>query len=60
MNLNSLPQADPYGPDRAAALAQYGQRAATYDAELFAFEPIRRLSIDGLALRAGETVIDVG
>lgn len=57
---DSLAHAHPYGPDRDAALAQYGQRAATYDAELFAFEPIRRLSIDGLALRTGETVIDVG
>jgi len=47
-------------PDRAAALAQYRQRAGVYDAELLAFEPIRTEAIERLKLRAGETVIDVG
>ncbi len=48
------------GPDRRAALQQYKQRSATYDLELAAFEPIRRLAIDRLELRAGQTVLDVG
>jgi len=50
----------PPGPDRDAALAQYQRRASTYDLELAAFEPLRRLAIEQLALQAGETVIDVG
>jgi SAM-dependent methyltransferase len=48
------------GPDRAAALKQYQRRAAVYDWELAAFEPLRREAIDALALRPGEVVIDVG
>ncbi len=48
------------GPDRAAALEQYRQRAAVYDLELAAFEPLRREAIAALALRPGEVVIDVG
>jgi len=50
----------PTGPDRDAALAQYRHRAGTYDLELAAFEPIRRLAIERLALQPGETVLDVG
>lgn len=48
------------GPDRQAALEQYRRRAATYDLELAPFEPLRRLAIDQLQLRPGETVLDVG
>jgi ubiquinone/menaquinone biosynthesis C-methylase UbiE len=50
----------PSSPDRAAALAQYRHRAAVYDWELAAFEPLRVEAIDALALCPGETVIDVG
>lgn len=48
------------GPDRRAAIAQYNSRAATYDLELAAFEPIRHLAIAKLGLKPGETVLDVG
>lgn len=41
-------------------MAQYQRRAATYDLELAAFEPIRRQAIERLALQPGETVLDVG
>jgi len=47
-------------PDRDAALAQYRRRAAHYDAELLAFEPIRTEAIASLQLRPGEVVLDVG
>jgi len=50
----------PAGPDRAAALKQYRRRAAVYDWELAAFEPLRQAAIEALALRPGQTVIDVG
>lgn len=50
----------PRGPDRDAALAQYRQRAGAYDLELALFEPIRRQAISRLALRSGDTVLDVG
>jgi SAM-dependent methyltransferase len=45
---------------RHMALAQYRQRASFYDAELAAFEPVRRRAIDGLQLQRGNTVLDVG
>jgi ubiquinone/menaquinone biosynthesis C-methylase UbiE len=48
------------GPDRAAALAQYEARAASYDFELALFEPIRGMAIERLELEPGETVLDVG
>ena len=51
---------DARGPDRAAALAQYRQRAGVYDLELALFEPIRREAISRLALQPGEVVLDVG
>ena len=54
------PSRSPPGPDRGAALAQYESRAATYDLELALFEPLRDLAIAGLALRPGDTVLDVG
>jgi SAM-dependent methyltransferase len=47
-------------PDRDAALAQYRSRAGIYDLELTPFEPVRRLAIQRLDLRPGETVLDVG
>jgi SAM-dependent methyltransferase len=47
-------------PDRGAALRQYRARANIYDAEIFFAAPIRRRTIEKLALRGGETVIDVG
>ena len=48
------------GPDRAQALTQYRRRAAWYDRELALFEPIRRTAIARLALKRGDTVLDVG
>jgi len=47
-------------PDRAAALAQYRRRAKVYDFEMAWFEPIRRDAIAELALKTGDTVLDVG
>ena len=47
-------------PDRATALAQYRRRAAFYDLELAAFEPVRVHALARLALQPGQTVIDVG
>jgi SAM-dependent methyltransferase len=47
-------------PDRAAALRQYRSRANIYDAELLFAAPIRRRAVEELALRPGETVLDVG
>lgn len=46
--------------DREAALALYRRRAASYDLELLAFEPIRRLAIERLGLQRGATVFDLG
>ena len=52
------------GPGRRSGLssaqAQYRRRARRYDAELAAFEPLRREALDLLELRAGDTVLDVG
>jgi ubiquinone/menaquinone biosynthesis C-methylase UbiE len=48
------------GPDRAAALAQYRRRAWIYDLELALFEPVRRRAVSWLALRPGNTVLDIG
>jgi SAM-dependent methyltransferase len=47
-------------PDRAAALAQYRQRADVYDYELAFFEPIREEAVACLQLAEGATVLDVG
>jgi ubiquinone/menaquinone biosynthesis C-methylase UbiE len=47
-------------PDRAQALTLYRRRAAMYDLELTAFEPIRRRAISRLALQRGDAVLDVG
>ena len=46
-------------PDRGAALRQYRGRANIYDAEIFFAAPIRRRTIEKLALRPGEVVLDV-
>ena len=59
MPLNLAPRSRP-APDRAAALDQYRQRAARYDRELAAVEPLRRRAIDALGLQPGDTVLDVG
>jgi demethylmenaquinone methyltransferase/2-methoxy-6-polyprenyl-1,4-benzoquinol methylase len=45
---------------RAAALEQYHQRAAHYDAELAVFEPLRAEAVSLLQLEPGQRVLDVG
>ena len=47
-------------PNRQLALDQYRLRARFYDAELAAFEPVRRRAMACLALQPGDTVLDVG
>jgi protein-L-isoaspartate O-methyltransferase len=47
-------------PDRGAALRQYRARANVYDAEILFAAPIRRRTIEKLALRRGDIVLDVG
>lgn len=47
-------------PDQRSSLAQYRRRAPYYDVELAPFEPLRRMAITRLALRHGDTVLDVG
>lgn len=49
-----------HAPSRRVSQALYRQRAAHYDAELAAFEPLRRRALDGLALSPGSTVLDIG
>lgn len=46
--------------ERDAAIALYRRRAACYDRELAAFEPIRREAVARLGLRPGQTVLDLG
>lgn len=46
--------------DRDTALRQYRARANVYDAEILFAAPIRRRTIDKLALRPGDSAIDVG
>lgn len=54
-------RADPQAaPDREAALQQYRRRAWLYDLELALFEPLRRRAVARLALRSGDTVLDLG
>ncbi len=48
------------GPDRSAALEQYRRRADVYDVELALLEPVRKRAIERLALKPGDTVLDVG
>jgi SAM-dependent methyltransferase len=48
------------GPDRGAALSQYRWRSSFYDMEMALIEPVREQAIAELALRSGETVLDVG
>lgn len=47
-------------PDPPRSLAQYARRAARYDLELAAFEPVRTEAIAWLDVREGDTVFDVG
>ena len=42
------------------ALAQYRLRARFYDAELAAFEPVRRRAVACLQLQPGASVLDIG
>lgn len=53
------PGGDP-PPELARSLAQYRRRAARYDRELAAFEPVREEAVRQLELRPGQTVLDVG
>jgi ubiquinone/menaquinone biosynthesis C-methylase UbiE len=46
-------------PDLSLARKRYATLAAGYDATCHRIEPLRALAIDRLALRPGETVIDV-
>jgi ubiquinone/menaquinone biosynthesis C-methylase UbiE len=46
-------------PDLSLARKRYAALAAGYDATCHRIEPLRALAIDRLALRPGETVIDV-
>ena len=46
--------------DVSRVRAQYRARAARYDVELAAFEPLRREALELLDLHAGDTVLDVG
>ena len=46
-------------PDRAFALATYDKLAHNYDDSCHRIEPVRRLTIALLALKAGDTVFDV-
>lgn len=50
----------PAPTNRRLALAQYRLRARFYDAELAAFEPVRRQAIACLQLQPGDTVLDIG
>lgn len=48
-----------HAPPREAALDQYRRRARLYDLELAAFEPVRRRTVQALALAPGDTVLDI-
>jgi ubiquinone/menaquinone biosynthesis C-methylase UbiE len=47
-------------PNRSVALQQYRRRARFYDFQLALGEPLRRQAIERLALKRGDTVLDVG
>ena len=51
---------DPRAPSRRVSQALYRQRAAHYDTELAAFEPLRRRAVEWLAPPPGATVLDIG
>lgn len=55
-----LPSGPRRRPDLSVSLAQYRRRAEHYDLELLPFEPFRAEAIARLALRGGDTVLDVG
>jgi len=48
------------GATNRVSIGKYRLRAAAYDSSTHYTEPIRIRAIEGLALRPGETVIDVG
>ena len=50
----------PRRPDPSLSIAKYRQRAAHYDLELLAFEPVRTEAIALLDVHPGDTVLDVG
>jgi len=50
----------PSQTNRQMALDQYRLRAQIYDAELAAFEPVRRRAIECLQLQPGNTAMDIG
>jgi len=47
-------------PDASLSVLKYRQRAAHYDLELLAFEPVRDEAIALMDLHEGDTVLDVG
>lgn len=47
-------------PDPSISIAKYRRRAAHYDLELLAFEPVRREAIALLDVQPGARVLDVG
>ena len=47
-------------PDASLSVLKYRGRAAHYDLELLAFEPVRNEAIALMDIRAGDTVLDVG
>ena len=55
-----MPVSDHPPTDHRAALAQYRRRAGVYDLQLALFEPVRRRAVERLALKAGDTVLDIG
>src|SRR5271166_6900734 len=56
----SVPATPLGAPNRVAALEQYRLRARFYDLQLALAEPIRRIGIERLGLKRGDTVLDVG
>lgn len=56
----SLPSGPGRRPDPSLSRAQYRRRAAHYDFELVAFEPVRRRALEVLDAAPGATVLDIG
>lgn len=56
----SSPSGPGRGPDPLLSIAKYRRRAAQYDLELLAFEPVRREAIALLDVHPGDKVLDVG
>ena len=57
MNANSDTQLK---PDTGERLSAYAERAASYDRDTAAFQSFRRVAVEALPVRPGETVLDVG